>query len=217
MKTVLQAEAQKILDAGHLAPLYLGRGDRPRVQLLHVPGARPDRHHAGLGVPVPDHRPAVGRPDVRADRIVHGGLRAVEHQPQVPRPGRRARREYSGPTKVWYWADFWDGTKLAAPPWCISTLYGVWLYAYRTGDWTVVDNNWSAITSYYSANSGEANIYGTMCPHRHGPHGPAPQRHHHDEHGREQPHHRVQRRQDLHHHRQPLQEHVLRLLVQQRL
>ena len=28
-----------------------------------------------------------------------------------------------------------------------------------------MDNNWSAITSYYSANSGEANIYGTMCAH----------------------------------------------------
>lgn len=41
----------------------------------------------------------------------------------------------------------------------LFALYALWLYAQNTGDWTYVQNNWSSITSFYTANRSETSQY----------------------------------------------------------
>lgn len=41
----------------------------------------------------------------------------------------------------------------------LFALYALWLYAHQTGDWTLIDNNWSSITSFYSSYRTETSSY----------------------------------------------------------
>jgi hypothetical protein len=66
-------------------------------------------------------------------------------------------------TQNWQW-DWWWGQDGQYRP-RASVLYGLWLYAYYTNDWTVVTNNWTSIKSFYNTYSGQGNMYGTMSIH----------------------------------------------------
>ena len=113
MKTVLQAEAQKILDAGHLAPLYLGRGDSPGYNYyMYWERSRIVTTLAWAYPYLTTAQQSAARTYVQTE-LSTAAYAPWNTSPKYLDPAVGARREYSGPTKVWYWADFWDGTKLA--------------------------------------------------------------------------------------------------------
>src|SRR5204862_5431654 len=47
----------------------------------------------------------------------------------------------------------------------VHTIYGLWLYGYRSGDWATIQTYWPTIRSMYTARAGQADIYGTMGAH----------------------------------------------------
>lgn len=47
----------------------------------------------------------------------------------------------------------------------VHTLYGLWLYAFRSGDVALVRSNWNAIRNAYEQRVGQADLYGTMSAH----------------------------------------------------
>lgn len=164
LKEILRAEVQAILTAGRLRPLRTFNGDqfaasgyflyweRGRI-LTTLAWAWP--HLTG------DQRAAVSdyvRAEV-ADPAYTPWLSSPRHIP----PQAGARREYHPAASVWNWDSFWNLDGDTRP--IVQALYGLWLYAYRTYDWSLVAENWSAIKGFYSAHQGEGGLYGTMCAH----------------------------------------------------
>jgi hypothetical protein len=47
----------------------------------------------------------------------------------------------------------------------LHTFYGLWLYAYRSGDWETVRKHWPQIKIYYAANVATAELYGELGAH----------------------------------------------------
>jgi hypothetical protein len=80
-------------------------------------------------------------------------------------PDGSARREWYAMDRPWHWDHFWSRDGNSRPATRVAMLYGLWLYAYNSGDWTPIANNWNAIKNYYSANVGAAGLYGTMGAH----------------------------------------------------
>jgi hypothetical protein len=173
----LRAEIDKILAAGHLAPLRYNSTDIKLTGLYFY--QEPGRIINTLAYAYPyltQTQQAVVRTYVRAE------LNTPDYRPwssaQFMHPTQGARREFyrmvgmrptrewdpdSGiwtTTGAWQWDYWWamDGSKRPT----FYCLYGLWLYAYLSGDWAVVTDNWTAIKNYYNARKSQANIYGTM-------------------------------------------------------
>ena len=164
MKATLQEEAQKILDAGHLAPLRIHYADivSEGYFLYHERG----RIIATLAWAYP-YLTSAQQSAVRT--YVGTELSTAAYTPWSTSPrnipqDQGARRELYTPQQIWGWSIFWNSESGHTKP-VIHNLYGLWLYAYRSGDWAAISNNWNSIKSYYTANSGEGNIYGTIGAH----------------------------------------------------
>ena len=164
MKTTLQEEVQKILDAGHLAPLRIHYADivSEGYFLYHERG----RIIATLAWAYP-YLTSTQQSAVRT--YVGTELSTAAYTPWSTSPrnipqDQGARRELYTPQQVWGWTIFWNNESGHTKP-VIHNLYGLWLYAYRSGDWAAISTNWNTIKSYYTANSGEGNIYGTIGAH----------------------------------------------------
>jgi len=176
----LRTEIDKILQAGHLAPLRISGADyKIEGYFLYQ---EPGRIITTLAMAYP-YLTETQKQQVR--NYVNNELSNPAYTPWAQNkfmaPNVGARREYysmipmnstrmwdsdSGvwvTTGVWQWDWWWYLNGQYRPR--ISTLYGLWLYAYNSGDWSVVSKNWSAIKDYYNNNSGEGKLYGTMCAH----------------------------------------------------
>ena len=217
MKATLQSEVQKILDAGHLAPLQVALADQvgegyfqyhekcrivttlawayPYMTTAQQSAALTYVNSEFTNYPIWNTSPKNLDPAVGRGATVHAGP-GVELDQLL---GRRLRRQRQG---------------RAVPPRRPEPLRPVAVVLQdqqlehrrqQLGQHQVVLHSFAS----------EANIYGSnVRPRRHGPHGPARERHHADEHGRDQRQHRVRRRPDLLHHRDPLPERVVSLLLQ---
>jgi len=75
-------------------------------------------------------------------------------------PTSGARRELSTPEKVTYRAFSFGASRPT-----LHTIYGLWLYAFRTGDWATIQANWPAIKTLYGNRASQGDIYGTMGAH----------------------------------------------------
>jgi hypothetical protein len=154
----LRREVQRVLDAGRLAPLYISTSDQEsRGYALYL---EPGRIITTLAWAYP-HLTAEQRAGVKA--YVAAELADPVHAPWARYPLPKdagAAREQHLKEKWWYeHADF--GAKRPV----VQTIYGVWLYAWRSGDWATVQTHWADIVRFYQRRQGEAILYGTMGAH----------------------------------------------------
>jgi hypothetical protein len=71
-----------------------------------------------------------------------------------------SRREWHPMDRVWG-ADVKFGLNRPS----LHTLYGLWLYAFRSDDWALVQSKWPEIRAAYLRRAGQGNVYGTMGAH----------------------------------------------------
>ncbi len=155
----LQEEVQKILDAGRLSPVRAYYADGPLWEEYWM-YIEPGRIITTLAWAYP-YLTAAQQAGVRS--YVAAELDSATHAPWAPSPMSPtvgARRELHPLERVTY-TSYNFGT--ARPT--IHTIYGLWLYGFRTGDWATIQAKWSSIRSMYSSRSSQGDVYGTMAAH----------------------------------------------------
>jgi len=166
----LRAEIQRILDAGRLSPLYLSTSDQESVgyTLYNEPG----RIITTLAWAYPyltESQQAAVRAYVAAEfadpvfspwGVTPQGKNGNTNFP-LPREAGAAREDH--PKERW-----WHGRNdfgLNRP--FLHTLYGAWLFGFRSGEWSALEAAWPAIRSRYEAyaNDPAQRLYGGMGAH----------------------------------------------------
>jgi len=157
----LREEVQAILDAGHLAPLNCRYGDlMPSPVESHFVYQEPGRIITTLACAYP-HLESTQQQAVR--RYVASELKDQRFAPWGEQPMPRdvgARRELHPMDRVWG-AEVKFGQNRPS----LHTFYGLWLYAFRSDDWALVQSNWPQIRAAYAQRAGQGNLYGTMGAH----------------------------------------------------
>jgi hypothetical protein len=156
----LQEEIQKVLNAGRLTPqraYYADVGTGEEYWQYMQPG----RIITTLAWAYPYLTPAQ---QTSVKSYVAGELADATHAPWAASPmpvtSGTTRRELSPLNRVTF---FTPGFATNQPS--VHTIYGLWLYGWRTGDWALIQGYWSTIKSMYSARSAQGDIYGTMGAH----------------------------------------------------
>lgn len=166
----LRYQVQRVLDAGHLAPLYISHADQESVG--YTVYQEPGRIITTLAWAYPHlsaEQQAAARAYVNAEfanatnapwGVTSYGKNGNSNYP-LPHDAGVAREEH--PRTRWWYArsDFGNARPF------LHTLYGVWLYGHKTGDWTTVSNRWTDIRRVYG-NYGDSDaykLYGTMSVH----------------------------------------------------
>jgi len=156
----LQEEIQKVLTAGRLTPqraYYADLGSSEEYWQYMQPG----RIITTLAWAYP-YLTAAQQTSVRS--YVAAELADATHAPWAASPMSvttgTTRRELSPLNRVTYVTPTFATNQPS-----VQTIYGLWLYAWRTDDWALVQGYWSTIKSMYAARSGQGDIYGTMCAH----------------------------------------------------
>ncbi len=166
----LREEVDRILAAGRLAPLYLSTSDHDSVgyTIYNEPGRIVLTLAWAYPYLTPLQQDAV-RTYVRQEfadpvfspwGITTYGINGNTNFP-LPRSAGAPREDH--PKERWWYArnDF----GLRRP--FLFTLYGTWLYGFRSGDWGALDSAWPAIRSRYLNYAGEVpqRLYGGMGAH----------------------------------------------------
>ena len=157
----LREEVQTILDAGHLAPLNCRYGDlMPSPTESHFVYQEPGRIITTLAWAYP-HLDAGQQQAVR--RYIAAELADRRFAPWGEHPMPRAvgaRRELHPMDRVWGAEEKFGVNRPS-----VHTLYGLWLYAFRSDDWALVESKWPEVRAAYTRRAGEGNLYGTMGAH----------------------------------------------------
>jgi hypothetical protein len=154
----LQEEVQKVLDTGNLAPLrtyYADQGGNEEYWLYTEPG----RIITTLAWAYP-YLTVSQQTAVRT--YVAGQLASATHAPWAGRltPTTGNRRELHPLEKVTYMTYAFGVNRPT-----VHTIYGLWLYAFRSGDFATIQTYWTTIKSMYSSRAAQGDIYGTMGAH----------------------------------------------------
>ena len=157
----LRAEVDKVLEAGHLAPYYFNACDlHHEGYFLYVAPGRIITTLAWAFPHLTEARQAKTRQYVAAELAnPHYAPWAGPKLPWKEGTGR----EGLGPPKAFNF-DRWWGMEGQHRP-ALHSLYGLWLWAYRSGDWETVEKYWPQIKSYYLKHAAQAEIYGEFCAH----------------------------------------------------
>jgi hypothetical protein len=87
--------------------------------------------------------------------------------PWTPRgflpPDQGARRELHTFHEARGWDRYWGMWGAKKPT--LGVLYGLWLYAERSGDWAALQVHRSQISTFYNRKSAQGDLYGTMGAH----------------------------------------------------
>jgi len=156
--TDLQEEVQKILNAGHLAPIYISYADQDSAgyKVYQEPGR--------IITTLAWAYPYLTDPQKTAVRAYAAAeLADARFAPWGPYPMPDmvgTPRELHLKTQWWYSR---SGNFLSRPS--VQTIYGLWLYGHRSGDWALIQNNWNSIKTMYGSRAGQGNLYGTMGAH----------------------------------------------------
>lgn len=157
----LREEIQAILDAGHLAPLNCRYGDlMPSPVESHFVYQEAGRIIATLAWAYP-YLDATQQESSR--RYVAAELQDPRFAPWADKPTPHdvgTRREFHPMDRVWG-AEVKFGESRPS----LHTLYGLWLYAFRSDDWALVQSHWPEIRAAYARRAGEGHLYGTMGAH----------------------------------------------------
>jgi hypothetical protein len=155
----LQEEVQKILNLGRLAPMRAYYGDIGTAEEYWL-YTEPGRIITTLAWAYP-YLTSSQRTSVRS--YVAAELASSTHAPWAAarlQPTTGARRELHPLNRVTYTPYGFGATRPT-----VQTIYGLWLYGYRSGDWATIQTYWSSIKSMYSSRSSQGDIYGTMSAH----------------------------------------------------
>jgi hypothetical protein len=176
----LREEVDWILQQGHIAPLRYNATDIAvtGIYLYWEPGRIITTLANAYPYLTQEQQQSV-RAYVNAELAVHDyrpwSSSAYMHPAQGARresyamtghPPTREWDPYSGiwvTTGVWQWDYFWRMDANRRPT--LHTLYGLWLYAFRSGDWDVVRNHWADMKTYYQQRRWQGDLYGTAGAH----------------------------------------------------
>jgi len=154
----LRQECRAIVAAGHLAPLRVEYGDvfGDSYWIYQEPGRILTTLAWAWPYLAADEQDAVRK-------YVASELADDRFAPWGPYPMPRdvgARRERFPTDRAW-------GAEkpLVDHRPTVHTLYGLWLYGYRSGDWPAVQKYWDKIKTCYHDRAAEGNLYGTMGAH----------------------------------------------------
>ena len=157
----LRTEIDKVLASGHLAPYYFNAGD------LHHEGyflyVAPGRIITTLAWAYP-HLKAEQQSRVKkyvADELANPNY-CPWSGPKLPWNEGTGREGLGKPKSVNF--DRWWGMEGQYRP-ALHTLYGLWLYGYRTGDWDTIRGHWPKIKEYAQAHVNNAELYGELGAH----------------------------------------------------
>lgn len=160
MAARLQEEVQKVLDAGRLTPQRAYYADLGNDE-HYFQYVQPGRIVTTLAWAYPY---LTGPQQVGVRAYVAAELASATHAPWAAAPlsptVAGTRRELYPLTRVTYFTQPFGTTQPS-----VHTIYGLWLYGYRSGDWATIQTYWSTIRSMYSARAGQGDIYGTMGAH----------------------------------------------------
>ena len=157
----LRLEVDKVLAAGHLAPYYFNAGDlHHEGYFLHVAPGRIITTLAWAYPHLTEAQQAKVREYVAAE--LANPAHAPWAGPKLPW-NEGAGREGLGKPKGFNF-DRWWGMEGQHRPF-MHTLYGLWLYAHRSGDAPAVRRHWPKIASFYVANQDKAELYGELGAH----------------------------------------------------
>jgi hypothetical protein len=157
----LRAQIDQVLSAGHLAPYYFNAGD------LHHEGyflyVAPGRIVTTLAWAYPH---LTANQQARARQYVARELASDKYAPwagpKLPWNEGAGREGFGAPKSFNF--DRWWGMEGQHRP-CLHTLYGLWLWAQRSGDWETIEKYWPRIKPYYAAHSPQAELYGELGAH----------------------------------------------------
>jgi len=156
----LQEEVQKVLNAGRLTPQRAYYADQSTYE-EYWQYMQPGRIITTLAWAYPYLTPTQ---QTGARSYVAAELADATHAPWAASPmsvtSGTSRRELSPLNRVTYMTPVFATNQPS-----VHTIYGLWLYGWRTGDWALIQGYWSTIKSMYSARSGQGDIYGTMNAH----------------------------------------------------
>jgi hypothetical protein len=157
----LREEVDRILAAGHLAPYYFNAGD------LHHEGyflyVAPGRVLGTLGWAYP-HLSAGQQAKVKdyVAKELADPRYAPWAGPKLPWSAGAGREGFGKPKG--FNGERWWGMEGQFRPY-LHTLYGLWLYGYRSGDWEAIKSDWPRITQFYLDNARTAEPYGEFGAH----------------------------------------------------
>ena len=155
----LLEQVDDLLAAGNLTPWRVNHADE--LTDAYFVYLEPGRIVTTLAWAYP-HLPPDQQAAVR--RYVHAQFESDTFAPWNPGrleadvPG--TRREFHPVQRVGNWTTNWQATRPT-----IQTLYGVWLWAYRSGDFDSVRPYWPKVRACYAAKQSQADIYSTMNAH----------------------------------------------------
>lgn len=161
LATELREHVKDVLEAGHLAPLNCRYGDlMPSTVESHFAYQEPGRIVTTLAWAYPHLDTELQE---RARHYVAAELRDPRFAPWGPHPMPRevgTRREWHPMERVWG-ADSRFGEQRPS----VQTYYGLWLYPFRSGDWSLIRDRWPEIRAGYRERAGQGVLYGTMGAH----------------------------------------------------
>ncbi len=158
LKTELQGHIDGVLTNGHLAPLYLSRSDQQSAGYAIY--LEPGRTITTLAFVYP-HVTSAQQTSIRnyvASELADSRFAPWGAYPMPKTVG--TARELHPKTQWWY-----NNPNFGANRPSVHSIYGLWLYAYRSGDWALVSNNWANVKTVYNSRAGQGNLYGTMSAH----------------------------------------------------
>lgn len=156
--TELREAVQRVLDAGPLAPLRTYYADAPGGTYLLY--REPGRIVTTLAWAYPH---LTRRQQEQVREAVRRELADPRRAPWAPRllaANAGKPREPYPVARTWGDAEVFDADRPR-----VQGLYGVWLYAHRSGDWDGVRRHWTAALRFYRERRAEAGLYGTMGAH----------------------------------------------------
>lgn len=159
----LRAEVQKVLDAGPLAPLRAVYADikEDMYYLYWQPGRIVTTLAYAYPYLAPEQQEAV-KAYVRAE--LDDPARAPwAPDGHLPAAGGARREIHSYVHEGNGWDRYWGMWGVKKP--ITGVIYGLWLYADRTGDWDTIERHYDDLARFYAKNVNAADLYGTMGAH----------------------------------------------------
>jgi len=160
--TELRVEVQKILDAGPLAPVRTVYADLEQdPYFMYWQGGRIIATLAMAWPHLTSTQQSALKNYVRVE--LQDDRRALWSPKGFIPPESGARRELHAFHEPRGWDRYWQMWGNKKP--IMGSLYGLWLYADRSGDWDTIRTHYSQLTEIYSRKAAQCDLYGTMGAH----------------------------------------------------
>lgn len=158
----LRAEIQKILDAGPLAPVRTVYADLEQdPYFMYWQGGRMVTTLSMAWPYLDKAQHETVKRYVRAE--LDDARRAPWNDKGFIPADNGARRELHSFNEPRGWDRYWGMWGKRKP--VLGSLYGLWLYAYRTDDWEAIQSHYRDLSQFYLRKADQGDLYGTMGAH----------------------------------------------------